>query len=136
MKTQQVSSICLYKNTDYEKLLKLVQKSQFSTFIICLEDDIPFPAEQVKPVIDYLHQNGKTVMLDTRRSEMTDALNPDILYFTEKAENRESIIRKAEEEKKPAVLRFIIDSKEKLSCIIAEFRHLSEHNTHSQTRKC
>ncbi len=124
MKTQKVSSICLYKNTDYEKLLKLVEESQFSTFIICLEDDIALPTEEIKPIVDYLHLGGKTVMLDTRDTEVITALNPDILYVTENAADRENIIRKAESVKKPIVLRFVINSKEKLESVVSEFRHL------------
>ena len=123
MKTNLVSSICLYKNTDYKKLLKLVEKSQFSTFIICLEDDIPFPTEQIKSVVDYLQAEGKTVMFDTRTADVVNVLNPDVLYITENAADRESIIRKAESEKKSAVLRFVIDSKEKLESVVSEFRH-------------
>lgn len=122
MKTRQVCSICLYKGTDYTRLLEEAKKSKLSTFIICLEDDIPFPVDEAKEVVDYLHTNGKTVMLDTRNCDMVARLNPDIIYVTENAEDREAIVRAAGD--RPVVMRFVIGFKEILEERISEFRHI------------
>lgn len=121
MKTRQVCSICLYGDTDYEKTLEELRKSKLSTFIICLEDDIAFPVDELKEVVDYLHTNGKTVMLDTRNCDMVARLNPDIIYVTENAEDREAIVRAAGD--RPVVMRFVIGSKETLEERVSEFRH-------------
>ncbi len=122
MKTRHVCSICLYRDTDYKRLLEELKKSKLSTFIICLEDDITFPVEEVKAIVDYLHSNGKAVMLDTRSEDAIQNLKPDIIYATERAEDREAIVRGAGG--RPVVMRFVIGSKDMLEERISEFRHL------------
>lgn len=122
MKTRRVCSICLYRDTDYEKTLEELRKSKLSTFIICIEDDIPYPTDEIKPIVEQLHKTGKIVMLGTRSADMIERLNPDIIYVTDKAKDRESIVRGADG--RPCVMRFAIGSKETLEERITEFRHL------------